>query len=147
MPASFAQRREALFLLVHAAVWGPQDEKYLVDLIAEQLRIPVRDVRDNVETACRLAQKIDEIDGMIRSSSLSRWESIGYTEKTILRIILFEKLYGNSLVDPILLSEASRLAKKFTGQQSAAFIHGILFRLFESIEKKEGEPAADASES
>ncbi|WP_108623713.1 transcription antitermination factor NusB [Candidatus Similichlamydia epinepheli] len=138
MSISLSQKREALFLIVHAAAWGPQDEDGLVHLIADQLKIPVRSVRECLPFARQLGKAIPELDKKIREASNMSWEGIGYTEKTLLRVILFEKLHGPPLESPILLAESVRLSKKFSGEHSSSFLYGLLARLFdEGVEVSE----------
>ena len=61
---------------------------------------------------------------------------MGKVELTILRLALFEMAYDDTIPEKVSINEAVELAKKFGGNDSPAFVNGILAR-FIGKESKE----------
>ena len=53
----------------------------------------------------------------------------GKVELTILRLALFEIRFDEEVPDKVAINEAVELAKKFGGDESPAFVNGILAKL------------------
>ena len=53
---------------------------------------------------------------------------MGKVELTILRLALFEMLYDENIPEKVSINEAVELAKKVGGNDSPAFVNGILAR-------------------
>ena len=69
-------------------------------------------------------------------------EQIGIVERNILRIGLYELLYGDKKAVPpkVAINEAIELAKGFGGQSSGKFVNGVLgavYRQMQEMEKNE----------
>ena len=64
-------------------------------------------------------------------------EQITIVDRNILRIGLYELLYGNKEEVPpkVAINEAIELAKTFGGESSGKFINGVLGTVFKEIEK------------
>ena len=54
---------------------------------------------------------------------------MGKVELTILRLALYEILYDEEVPEKVAINEAVELAKKFGGDDSPAFVNGILAKL------------------
>ena len=54
---------------------------------------------------------------------------MGRVELTILRQAVYEMRYDSDVPDKVAINEAVELAKKFGGNDSPAFINGVLARL------------------
>lgn len=65
-------------------------------------------------------------------------DQITIVDRNILRIGLFELLYGKKTEVPpkVAINEAIELAKSFGGESSGKFINGVLGTVFKEIEKK-----------
>ena len=63
---------------------------------------------------------------------------ITIVDRNILRIGLYELLYGNKEEVPpkVAINEAIELAKSFGGESSGRFINGVLGTVYKEIEKK-----------
>jgi len=74
--------------------------------------------------------KIPEIDPEIAEAT-EGWtiKRIGRVELTILRLALFEMKYDDNIPEKVAINEAVELAKKFGGDESPAFINGVLAKL------------------
>ena len=84
-------------------------------------------------------KKISSIDKIIAKAA-PEWpiEQITIVDRNVLRIGLYELLYGNKEDVPpkVAINEAIELAKTFGGESSGKFINGVLGTVFNEIEKK-----------
>ena len=76
-----------------------------------------------------IIDKIPEIDAKLNEVAAG-WKTkrMGKEELTILRLALFEMLYDENIPEKVSINEAVELAKKFGGNDSPAFVNGILAR-------------------
>ena len=83
-----------------------------------------------------LAAKKEEIDGVVVKSA-PQWplEKIAAIDRNILRLGLFELLYGSTISVPpkVALNEAIELAKTFGGDSSPKFINGVLGAVYREM--------------
>ena len=99
---------------VAAAYWahqkvGPDTRAYAEWLVAQ--------VRDHQA----------EIDDLVQAASRNwRLVRMAVVDRNILRIAVGELLYEPSLVPAIVIDEAIEVAKRFSGDESAVFINGVL---------------------
>jgi N utilization substance protein B len=56
---------------------------------------------------------------------------MGVIERNILRLASFELLFCNDIPPKVAINEAVELAKRFSGQESAGFVNGILDKIKE----------------
>ena len=85
---------------------------------------------------------LDQIDKIIEKSA-PEWpiEQITIIDRNVLRIGLFELLFGNHKEVPpkVAINEAIELAKTFGGESSGRFINGVLGTVYREI----GEPGKE----
>lgn len=74
--------------------------------------------------------KLDEIDKAIDDIS-DGWKTnrMGRVDLTILRLAYYEIKFDESVPAPVAINEAVELAKRYGGDNSPAFINGILAKL------------------
>ena len=82
--------------------------------------------------------RIPEIDRMI-SEVTEGWKlkRIGKIELTILRLAVYEMRFDDDIPEKVAINEAVEIAKKFGGDESPAFINGVLARLVGKPEEQE----------
>jgi len=69
----------------------------------------------------------DSIDRLIQSASEHwRLSRMAVVDRNILRMAVFELFYEEELAPAIVINEAIEIAKKFSSDQAAHFINGIL---------------------
>jgi len=56
-------------------------------------------------------------------------------DRNILRIAVFELLFEKTLPPPIIIDEAIEIARKFSGDEAAVFVNGILDGIYKSLRK------------
>jgi len=81
--------------------------------------------------AVRLVEGIrarrDEIDGLIDGTSRNwRVGRMAVVDRNILRIAVFEMLEDAFLAPAIIIDEALEIAKRYSGEEAAVFINGVL---------------------
>ena len=85
-----------------------------------------------------VVQHLQEIDKIIEKAAPERpLSQISIVDRNVLRIGLFELLYGNKEAVPpkVAINEAIELAKSFGGESSGRFINGVLGTVYKEIEK------------
>jgi N utilization substance protein B len=82
-------------------------------------------------------QHLQEIDKIIEKAA-PEWplEQITIVDRNVLRIGLYELLYGDKAAVPpkVAINESIELAKSFGGESSGKFINGVLGTVFKEIE-------------
>jgi N utilization substance protein B len=81
----------------------------------------------------------EEIDEAIREAS-TRWrlERMATVDRNVLRIGTYELVHRPDVPVRVVLDEAIELAKRFGGEDSSAFINGVLDRLAQTTRSEEG---------
>ena len=84
--------------------------------------------------ACRL----EELNKQIQKFSIG-WDisRISRLARTILQLAIYEVLYVEDVPAGVAVSEAVRLAKKYDGDDTGAFVNGILGSFVRSLETEE----------
>ena len=86
-----------------------------------------------------VVSKINNIDKIIEKAA-PEWpiDQITIIDRNVLRIGLYELLYGNKEEVPpkVAINEAIELAKTFGGESSGRFINGVLGTVYNELEKK-----------
>lgn len=86
-----------------------------------------------------VVSRISNIDKIIEKAA-PEWpiDQITIIDRNVLRIGLYELLYGNKEEVPpkVAINEAIELAKSFGGESSGKFINGVLGTVYKEIEKK-----------
>ncbi len=98
---------------------------------------------NEVEFAKTLAEgvikNIEKIDKIIQQSAPERpIEQLGLVDRNVLRIGLFELLYGDKKEVPpkVAINEAIELGKTFGGENSGKFINGVLGTVYKELSSK-----------
>ena len=74
-----------------------------------------------------IVQRRDEIDGIIDGISEHwRLSRMAVVDRNVLRIAVFEFLEEKHIPPAVIINEALEIAKKYSGDQAAVFINGIL---------------------
>lgn len=124
--------RENIFRLVFCGEFHSSEE------LAEQAESYFEDMPEMTETEHAymadkfnsIKEKIDAIDEKINSVAKG-WKTgrMGKAELAILRVAVYEMLYDEEVPVKVAINEAVELAKKYGGDESPAFVNGILAKL------------------
>lgn len=140
--------REHCFKMLFCADFYPEAE--VKDQIDQYFQAPEEDeltsegvyeilhqVELDAHDTAYLEEKTEKIMGCLREldEQINRvaegWKTkrMGKVELTILRLALYEMLYDEDVPEKVAINEAVELAKKFGGDESPAFINGVLAKL------------------
>ena len=117
--------RDCAFKLVYAKLMRDDDIEDLYSVFEDsELVVVDNKVREMVDG---VLAHIDEIDAVIAKYSKTRAVlRIAKLNLAILRIAIFEALYDDDTPVNAAISEAVLLSRKYTYEEDAAFINGIL---------------------
>ena len=78
----------------------------------------------------------ENIDEIITASS-KKWKTsrMAKLDLTILRLAVYEMYYEEDIPNNVAINEAVELAKKYSGDESPAFINGLLANIIKDIEE------------
>ena len=81
---------------------------------------------------------LDQIDQRIAAAA-EHWKlsRIAPVDRCVLRIAVFELLESSDVPPKVAINEAIELAKKFSTEQSGAFVNGVLDRIYTDLKKAE----------
>jgi transcription antitermination protein NusB len=82
-------------------------------------------------------QRLKEIDKVIQQHTKNwRLNRMAVIDRNVLRLAVFEFLSGGKTPETVIINEALEIAKKFSTQESAQFVNGILDSIKTEIVKK-----------
>ena len=129
--------REHVFELLFRVEFNEQEE------MREQASLFVEDMKEEQEVRPedeayisgkyeKIVEKLPEIDAMLDQISKG-WKTsrMGKVDLTILRLAVYEMKYDEDIPEKVAINEAVELSKKFGGDDSPAFINGVLAKLAE----------------
>lgn len=74
-----------------------------------------------------IIEKQEQVDALIRENAKNwRLERIAATDRSLLRIAVYEMVFCDDVPAQVAINEAVEIAKRFAGDDSPAFINGIL---------------------
>jgi N utilization substance protein B len=124
--------REHIFELLFRVEFNDRDE------MGEQMALffenmDVENAKDRVymeEKYTRVVEKLPEIDAAIEATA-EGWKlnRLAKVDLAILRLAVYEMKYDEDVPVGVAINEAVELSKKYGGDESPAFINGILGKL------------------
>lgn len=80
-----------------------------------------------ISLACGVTEHIDEIDETIEGAS-HKWsvQRISRVSLSVMRLAVYEILHLDEIPVSVSINEAVELAKKYGGEEEAAFVNGVL---------------------
>lgn len=131
LTSDFSGRLEELIEVV--------DKALLALEIAEMATLECQsEVREYIqEIVSNFQQKFDTVDAEIKENATG-WDinRLVKIDKDILRIAIIELLYCNKTPMKVVVDEALELAKKYSTEDSSAFINGVLAKIIRKHEIK-----------
>jgi len=115
-------------------IGGISDDEILRSWRAmEELSPQAREFAEQLFTG--VAARLDELDRLIQKHAKNwRLGRMAAVDRNVLRLAAYELLSGGKSPDSAIINEAIELARKFSTQDSAQFVNGIL----DSIRKNSG---------
>lgn len=125
-----AEEKEEQLSLYFGAPNEDETDKDGKERIVHQVEMSDEDRAYLEEKTEKIIAMIPELDERINKVSES-WKTrrMGRVELTILRLALYEMKMDDDIPEKVAINEAVELAKRFGGDDSPAFVNGILGRL------------------
>ncbi len=137
MSLSLQKMREIVFQFLYSYDLGLTEPDQLMQLLMKELSVTKKNVKIAEERARKVFELCPTLDEKIGSTSQEySFERIYLVERNILRLGLYEIEYDDEIPPKVAISEALRLAKKFSTPESTAFVNAILDHL--NQEQNEG---------
>ena len=126
------EQREHIFELIFGddvnedSEQGTQTELYL-DQIEGTTE---KDMQYISQKAQKIIEKIDEIDTLINEHTTG-WKTgrMNKVDLTILRLAVYEMKWDEDVPTGVAINEAVNLAKKYSSEDGASFVNGVLAKL------------------
>lgn len=114
----------------------------ILDYVIREFGAGIDDATFIKETINGVVAKRHILDEIIQKAA-PEWpiEKIGYVDRNVLRLGLYELLFGDQAQIPpkVALNEAIELAKNYGGENTGKFVNGVLGAIY----KEMGEPGKD----
>jgi transcription antitermination protein NusB len=122
--------RELVLLLLYSFDMGNGENDDLLELLKEECKVSRIFVETALERAKKVVQALKAIDEFLEKVSHSySVERLHSVERNVLRLAIYELLFERELPPKVVLSEAKRLAKKFSSKDAALFVQTLLLAL------------------
>lgn len=123
--------REIVFQLLYSYDMGKAHPEDLIPMIMKELAVTRKTVLMAQERVEAILKQLDGLDAKI-SQSIDDYtfDQIHSVERNILRLGVFEILHDEAIPPKVAITEAIRLAKKFSTAEATAFINGVLDRIY-----------------
>jgi len=127
-----AAREEAVKLLYQLEIQKEDRDKQIEYTLNESM-FSERDKEYISDVARGVFENVEYIDGMIEKYSKGwKLNRISKIDLSILRLSIYEMKFRNDIPYSVSINEAIELAKKYSTEESGAFINGILGRISSS---------------
>jgi N utilization substance protein B len=129
-------RRKARVLALQIIYQHDIGSRTLDDILRsfwESQGLPPAEVRTFAEDlAAGVRDHLEEIDALTGEYS-SHWdlERMAAVDRNILRLAVYELIYRDDIPPKVTINEFVEIAKKFSTEDSGAFVNGVLDRIFQ----------------
>lgn len=126
--------REHVFMMLFRVEFHSADElEEQNELYLEEIEgAEDKDRQYILDKANRIREEISDIDSRIEAASESwKLNRIGKAELTIIRLAAYEIMHDDDVPAGVAINEAVELAKKYCGEDSPAFVNGVLSKFVE----------------
>ncbi len=133
-------RRKARELALNALFQGDMTATSAVEnfpLLCENFEINKKAVPYGRELVYGITDKWQEIDAKIAESAKNwRVSRMSALDRNIIRLAAYEMMFKDEVPPRVAIDEAIELAKRYCGEDSPAFINGILDSILKNIGKE-----------
>lgn len=130
------KNRELVFQVLFGLDLDPEQKEFFIAFMMKELKVTKKNVQEAYEKAIKIISVSDVLDEKIKGASTTfSFNRIQSVERNVLRLCLYEFLSDPSISINILISEAKRLAKKFSNEEATGFVQAILDRIFKESER------------
>ena len=126
------EQREQIFALLFRVEFNTPEEmdeqvSMYVDEMKEVEPLSEKDVEYIIGKYKKILERIEEIDGILNEASKT-WKTsrMSRVDLTVLRLAVYEMKFDEDIPEKVAINEAVELAKKYGGDESPAFVNGVL---------------------
>jgi N utilization substance protein B len=124
--------REIVFHLLYSSDFTKTGQEDSFPVLMQLHQVSKKNLYTAEARAQEIRNKLDKIDSMISETAKEyEFDRIPRVERNLLRLGVFE-IYFSTLPPKVAISEAVRLARKFSSSESANFINAILDALYKN---------------
>jgi N utilization substance protein B len=128
--------REMVLQILFSLQFTPFSEE-IVYLMKEQLVVSKSLAKAAADRALAIRDLESKIDPLIQEASPSyELSRIGAVEVTVIRLAIYEILFDTEIPEKVAISEAVRLARKFSTKEAGVFVNAVL----DAVWKKQMKP-------
>jgi N utilization substance protein B len=133
MSARRKSRELALQSLYQSELSG-QPLAVTFDVLCDHFEVNHKAVPYAKELVAGVADRLDKIDGLIQDCAQHwRLERMSVIDRNILRLATFELVFKEDVPASVIINEALEIAKRFSTDEAAPFINGILDAIRKSV--------------
>jgi transcription antitermination protein NusB len=141
MALPLAKFREIVLLLLYSHDFVHGEEEDSAQIVMNELSVSKKYVLQAHEVRRQIEAVLPQIDEMITKTATEyEFGRIPRVERNILRLGVYELLCSPQVPGKVALSEAVRLARKFTSPEGATFINAVLDAVYHKVGKDVAEP-------
>ena len=119
--------REIIFEILYTYEFQSGSDEELIALMMKEHKISKRHILNALSMVKTIQENQKILDEYIQKVSHDySLERIQTVERTILRLCVYEILVAKTIPEKVGISEAKRLARKFSTPDAARFVHGII---------------------
>ena len=126
------EQREHIFKVLFGVEFNEDGERgEQTALYLEQLEDAKEKDLEYIRTkAQKIIEKMDEIDGLLNEHTKG-WKTsrMNKVDLTILRLAVYEMKWDEDVPTGVAINEAVNLAKKYSSEDGASFVNGVLAKL------------------
>ncbi|MBN4067073.1 transcription antitermination factor NusB [Simkania negevensis] len=128
--------REMVLQILYGLETYEDNEEAILGLIKRELKVSKSHCTRAALRAKDVRAKSRNLDSLIEEAATDySIDRIHTVERNVLRLATYEMLYDDEIPPKVAMSEAVRLAKKFSTPEAASFVNAIL----DTIYRKQGE--------
>lgn len=125
-------QREQIFALLFRVEFNTPEEmdeqvSMYVDEMKEVEPLSEKDEDYIIGKYKKIVERMEEIDGILNEASKT-WKTsrMSRVDLTVLRLAVYEMKFDEDIPEKVAINEAVELAKKYGGDESPAFVNGVL---------------------
>ena len=119
------QAREQAFFIIFEYSFSKEPIDQIIAKTAESRDIEMPEYATNL--AAGIVDRLDELDAQIERNARGwKLERISRVSLAILRLAVYEMMFGEKIPMSVSINEAVNLCKTYAGEEDYAFVNGIL---------------------
>lgn len=140
--------REIIFQLLFSYDLADPDSLDMSELLMKELSVTRKTMREAQSIVERILSSQEEIDEMIAQTvETYHFSRVQIVEKNILRLGVYELFMDDEIPEKVAISEAMRLARKFSSNEASTFVNAVLDTLWKKAEGRVDEESKGVTHS